>query len=543
MAIRYYKPGSTAWSLAASWATTIGGTDSAAAAPTSADDVTFDSNSGTTCSVAAVSACKTLTCTGWLGTINTTSGANTLTISGNTTLGTGSTHSGSGAMIINATATLTSNANSRITCPVTFSGSAITLTLADDWTINGLFSTNPSTGTITINSNNIYCKGGISINTSASSTALTTGTTNINITGAGSIITTTNTSGGLGNNFTINAPGATVTFATGNIYYKTGTFKYIAGNLSGTSTLQITGTCSLDMNAGLLNYVTPLSIQAQAAATITMLSDWYLSAISFSFAMTINGFSLFSTGTISITSAGISGTTVIRLKGAVAGQSVSSSATIGNDITIEAGSNTVNIANLFVTPRSGGQTITYTSGTVNNSGTLTVAGTNPITFNTAGVTWNNITYTNVSITSTLNSLLSLSGILTLTGSSTGTAVNYTFSGSFGFSTGTLTNISSPSLNTGILLSAGATYTVTSALNLYSTTAPTYLGLKSGTTGSTAYFNLNKGATQVVGNIQVTDIDSSGGQTIWAWRPGTLSNTVNWRTLTSANVQKGITFIN
>lgn len=543
MATYYFRNVGTAWNNTSSWSIISSSGASVGTIPTASDNVIFDSGSALSCPVTTTAGvCLTLNTTGYTGTITLNT---TITVSGNITLGASTVLSGASALICNASATLTSAGNTTINCPFTLynQGVSNTYTLADNWTFNSLFTTSAISGglTHTINGNNIYCKAGITINGgSNSSLSLTTGTTSIHLTGTGSITTTPNSLGGLGNNFTINAPGATVTFVSGNIYYRTGTFKYIAGNLSGTSTLQITGSCSLDMNSGGLNYVTPMSVQAQAASTITMLSDWYLANINFAFAMTINGIgtSFHATGTINVSGAGITGTTVLRLKGSGVGQAVSSTGPIANDITIEAGANTVNIANLYITPRSGGQTITYSSGILNHTGTLIVTGPNPVTFNTSGVSWNNITFTGSSFTITLNSLLSVLGTIIFQNQ------NYTFTGTSGFTVGTLIWTAAPTItNIGIVLAAGKTYTVTSALTLYSSTIPTYVGLKSDSPGSVAYFKLNQGATLSVGNIQVTDIDSSGGQTIWAWRPGTLSNAINWRALTNASMQFASLFAN
>ena len=523
---KYFKTGATVWNNSGSWsATSAAGADNAGI-PTATDDVIFTSTSGAACSIANTSAtCLTLTTTGYTGTITTANSAVTITVSGNITLSSGTTISGNGAMICNATATLTS-ANATINCPFTLSSTTgLIFTLADNWTLNALFTTVTASTTLTINGNNIFCKAGFTINSGGGSAGLTTGTTVINMTGTGIITTTTNTTGGLGNSLTFNASGSTITLPA-NLYYRTGTLKYIAGTLSGASNLNITGTCTLDMNNGGLNYVTPFSLVIAVASTITMSSDWYLSGISVGQALTINGFSLYSTGTY-VSSASTTGTTVLRLKGSGGGQAVSSAGSMGIDLSFEGGSNTINVASIVYSGRSGGGTITYTSGTVNHSGTLTLQ-TNAPTLNTSGMSWNNIVVTGASLTVTINSLLSATGTMSFQNQV------YTFAGTAGFSVGTLswTTYAPLTINTGIVLNSGNTYTVTSALNLYSITIPTYLGLKSSTPGSVAYLILSSASAQSVGNIQVTDIDSSGGQTIWAWRPGTLSNTVNWKALTN-----------
>lgn len=539
MATYYFRNVGTAWNNTSSWSTTSSSGTSAGAVPTSADNVIFDSGSALSCPVTTTAGvCLTLNTTGYTGTITLNT---TVTVSGSITLGASTTLSGTSALICNATATLTSNSNANINCPFTFNNPAATnntYTLADNWTLNALFSTTANAGALThtINGNNLYCKGGITINGgSLSSATLTTGTTVIHIIATGTATFGAANAQGLGNSLTFNAPGGTITIPSANIYYKTGTLKYIAGTLSGTSNIVPTGNFTADMNNGGLNYVTPFSIVSSTNVTVTMLSDWYLSIISATpNTLTINGSSIYCTGTVGGTT---TGTTTIRLKGSVSGQSVAF--TTGNDISIEAGSNIVNIGNINITPRSGGTSVTYSSGTVNNTGIVTITGPNSLTLNTSGVNWNNVTYANTSITTTINSLFSISGTLTFgTGS-------YTFAGSAGFTANTAIYNSLPATtNTGIILAPGNTYTVTNALTLYSTTiGGNILGIKSSTPGSVAYFKLNQGATLSVGNVQVTDIDSSGGQTIWAWRPGTLSNAINWRALTNASMQFASLFAN
>lgn len=81
MADRYWVGGTDNWSATAGskWATTSGGAGGAAV-PTAADDVYFDSNSGSvTVSIATNVVCRSLNCTGFTGTLSHTTG-NTLSI-------------------------------------------------------------------------------------------------------------------------------------------------------------------------------------------------------------------------------------------------------------------------------------------------------------------------------------------------------------------------------------------------------------------------------------------------------------------------------
>ena len=531
MATYYFRSGSSLWNNTSSWSTSSPSGSSASVIPTSSDDVLFTSGSGVSCLVATSTGnCKTLNTSTYSGTISLNAALN---VFGNITLGTLTVFSGSSALICASSSILSSSGNTTINCPFTLSnsGSSNTYTLADNWTLNGPFSTSATAGSLThtINGNNIYCKSSLSINGgSFSATSLTTGSTVINMIGTGSISQSSNASGGgLGNSLVFNSSGS-ITLPS-ILCYKGGPIKYITGSLSGSCNILATGDFTADMtNSGSNTYTSPFNISGSnnTNVTITMLSDWYLNGISWgNFNLTINGYSLYTTGAIVSNGNGyLSGTSVLRLKGSSSGQNIYTvNGTIGLDLSLEAASNQINIISLNYTPRSGGSTVTYTSGVVTATGTFTISGPNSATLYTSGVNWNNITYTGPSFTTNLNSALNVNGT-----SSFGVN-NYTFSGSNGFTTNTLVwNTTPTTINTGIVLASGLTYTITNNLILYSATIPTYLGIKSSNSGSVAFFILNFNASQTVGNVQPTDINSSNGQTIAVWQPaGTLNNTTNW----------------
>ena len=110
MAARHWVGGTDNWNGTAGtkWATTSGGAGGAAV-PTASDDVFFDANSGAnTITISGSRVCKSLTTTGFTGTM---AGVSTpqLTISGNITLGSGMTNTLQGTIIINANSTITTN--------------------------------------------------------------------------------------------------------------------------------------------------------------------------------------------------------------------------------------------------------------------------------------------------------------------------------------------------------------------------------------------------------------------------------------------------
>jgi hypothetical protein len=157
-------------------------------------------------------------------------------------------------------------------------------------------------------------------------------------------------------------------------------------------------------------------------------------------------------------------------------------------------------------------TLTYTAGTVVTTGSLH-SSLATCTLNTSGVTWNNAT-TGFGPTITLNSTFTLSGSLSLIGC--------TLAGTAGFSTATLI-LSLSSVTT--TLHSGNTHIVTAALKSSGGSGAANL-LKS----STAFFSASLNYSGPPSGLDLpytnfTDIDASGGNTIWAYVT-TLLRTVN-----------------
>jgi hypothetical protein len=237
-----------------------------------------------------------------------------------------------------------------------------------------------------------------------------------------------------------------------------------------------------------------------------------------------------------IMSQALTGTATIQMIGT---GSWTGAGALGNNLTFNS-SGTVNIGTVTYTPQSGGSTITYTAGTVNaGTGTITISGPNGVTLNTAGMNWWNISFTSStnSLTITLNSALTVNGTISILA-----GIVATFAGSYGFTAATLSRIDSPATGTGLTLTPGNTYTVTSSFIHYPASNGITIGIKSASPGSQATLVLSQGATSTLGRIAATDIDSSAGQTIWVWNPGTFSNTTNWKTLSSSSMQFSSAFV-
>ena len=130
MANRYWVGGTAAWDATAGtkWALTSGAAGGEAV-PTAADDVFFDGASGAvTCTITGARVAKSITCTGFTGTLAGAS-APALTISGSLTLNAGMTLTYAGTTTFDATGTITSAG--KTLGSVTVNGSGITVTLAD----------------------------------------------------------------------------------------------------------------------------------------------------------------------------------------------------------------------------------------------------------------------------------------------------------------------------------------------------------------------------------------------------------------------------
>lgn len=104
--------------------------------------------------------------------------------------------------------------------------------------------------------------------------------------------------------------------------------------------------------------------------------------------------------------------------------------------------------------------------------------------------------------------------------------NQTVNGSNGF---TITNLTMATAGNSHTFQSTNTYTVTGAL-IVTGTAASAISILSSTTSSATKLVLQAAGTQDVERVTATDIDSSGGQTIWNYR-GTDTRTTNWNVLT------------
>lgn len=208
MANRYWVGGTASWDGTAGtkWAATSNG-PGGQTVPTTADDVFFDASSTGTVTIAAGNTgAKSITCTGFAGTI---AGSAAITVAGSITLAAGQTYTHSGTVTITGTGTLT-------TAGKTFGilvvdGAGITVTLGDALNVSttrtitvtqGTFSTanysvtagslassNTNTRTITLGSSTLTLSAGTPVNFSTSTNlTFTAGTSQINLSGAAALL-------------------------------------------------------------------------------------------------------------------------------------------------------------------------------------------------------------------------------------------------------------------------------------------------------------------------------------------------------------------
>jgi len=507
MANRYFINGGVdnLWGSTSNWATQSAGTGGQTV-PTGSDDVFFDANSpnctiGTTARTAL-----SVNCTGYTNTLTFNTN---LTITGNLTLGSASMAlAGSSTLIINkqAIATLTLSSGG-CTCSVPLqisksTGSALTVTMATNWTQSNNFTlTNPGTST-TFNGNTITFTGNSTLtynNSSAGTTTLLFAPSSGN--------TLTVTSGGtpvFANPITIN--GAGTINLTLNFVYSTSTFTYTAGTVNHTGAITISNS-SVFSTSGMSfqNGQTP----AAGTIVITLSQDIIFSNnFTNNIAVTINGSGrrvIIGGSFNNISNAGaLQGTATILMNGT---GTISGIATNATATAIE----------------------------INTAGTITFSGTIAwlrfLTYTTGTIALSNST---ISSASTQTFTLNAPGFLIGTFSTTSSP---TFTGSSGC---TINSYTSQTAGTTHIFQSGNTYTILNNLSLLGTAASA-IAFRAGTASSDTIINLQYGATLDVGHVTATDVNSSGGQTIWNYK-GTLTRTTNWQLLPTIPKTIGKTWV-
>ncbi len=395
MATYYFRNAGTDWGTAANWSLTSGG-GATGAVPDATHDAIFDANSGP-CTVNALArTCKTLTFTGYANTITM---SNQISVSGNITLQAGLLVAGTGKLLMIITGTLTPNGFSWPN-DFEFKGTSQTYTLATNFTVLGQLTCSGAT-LITINSNTLYCNGGVF-------TTTTSGTTAIELTGG-------NWSGGCNNTISLNTAG-TITL-TGNIARSSGTLTYVTGtiNNSGNYSLSFASTASINVGNNIMwNNIT------FGIGTTTLVSDLHASGNMITAGSgIINGaYTINCTGiTQNNSSNAVAGTATVKLTGTGV-WSIVSSHSWGFNTIIDCGGGTLTInTGVYFGAATYTPTLTYTSGTIvwGGAGIITFCSS---TLATNGMSFNNVRMGIGSIgtqTITLSNNMTVSGDLTTQG--------------------------------------------------------------------------------------------------------------------------------
>ena len=545
MAARYWVNGGTGnWNSTSNWSATSGGA-SGASVPGTADDVTFDGAGNSNATASTTYTINSLTITsGYSSTLAI--GTSTITINTNLNINPAvgfSITSSTGIISIGSSSGTSNITTNGYIMPTALrlghqSGSGgSTINLIDNLNVSGALTLGQAaaTGNVTINGNNIYPSGNVATN-GASGARIVTGSSVLNFTGSTTQTLSSSAQGGV-LRLPIIVNKSSGTLAIGDLSYDTGTFTRTAGTVTHlTGTLTIGASTTFASSGISWNNVTVTSTSTITLSnTFTVVGNFTITGSNV--AVTISGATFFTSIGGNLAIAGPSGDVFTPANNMTVGGiniTAGTTATI-NSYTISCSGNfsitTSQITGTGTINMIGSGTITGSQTTnyiglpfiINTSGTYTWSGT--IHFQGSTLTHTQGTTAGGSSTITFDGTMAINNIglnfniLDLDGNTT-----FTSTGSFGWTTNTLQSVTGTHT-----YQAGATYTVSSLLQLIGTAASRIVMLSS-VGGSRAYFNLSPTGTQTNGYVNTTDIDSSGGLTIFDWQ-GVLSNTVNWNLLT------------
>lgn len=495
----------------------------------------------------------------------------TLTVSGTVTLVAGMTIAGTSDLICNTTATLTSGGKT-LTGGLQLKGTSQTYTMSGAWIVAGTLTLSGTTA-ITVNSSTLQCGN-------LTTTTATSGTCVITLNGG-----TWSGAGTLKNSLTFTG-GPTV---SGTVNYNTGTLT-ISSTLSGTATplLQIalattiTGTSNINVPTTITANVTitigtDLSFISSltSSAGVTFSGAHNISCASFVTAGTTNPVTLSGTltcsgdltlgsttsttfsGNFAITAATatLSGTQTTTIAGAV---TISGVTTISDACVINGAFNwttqglttTGALTGTTVIHLSGGGTwqgaaacsnsVTLDASTTTLSGTVLYAASGTPTlscggFIMAGGVLSIASACTIASGNAVTSDLTITAALTLTinttvlgiGTLTGPNAAVTFAGDHGFTCATAANTAVTAARI-YTLTAGNTYTVTTALNWTGATSALTLTIISSHATNKVTLTLGYTATQDSVFMNGTRIDSSAGQAVYSGN-AVITTCFNWAT--------------
>jgi hypothetical protein len=513
MATYYFRSTGTNWGTAGDWSSTASPTYTAGAVPLVTDDVVFEAASANCIVNASARVCKSINFTLYTNTITMTFG---ITVSGDITLGAGMTIGGAGNLTIAANSTYTSNG---VTWPNTLTlgaGPSITITLASlITTVQNLSNTGVNAAIITtVNGNTLNILGNLTI------LVILAGSTQVNLTGTG-----TWNSQNLGvevrTKLNIDTLG-TITRGANGYAYAGPELKYTQGNLvNGTTNLRLSaGANTLSIISNGVNWGNVFLL----SSTTTLTDDMNINDFVFSSGnAVINGSNLrINENLTSASAAIISGTTVFQIIGTgnQTWTTLNATTRIGNSMNINKTSGTFTLISANIAYGSATAVLTYTQGTFvpGTSTFITQAG---VTFNIIGSGFSLNNWSPVVGTYTINTNpLVVNGILLLAGATT-------FTGTAGWDCNNLICTTAGTFN--ITLQQLITYRTRTGVSITGGTFALRPTMRSSLAGTDAIWTLDFGATQSLIYVNGTDIDSSGGQTVWSFgvSAANVSTSINW----------------
>lgn len=351
------------------------------------------------------------------------------------------------------------------------------------------------------------------------------GTSKFKMTGTGTILSMAD-SYYFRNDIVVDTPGV---ITLGNCWIESSTFSVATGSISLTGATFLSNNCTLDFNSNsvdtFVNYY-----------TTQITSPLYCNNYIITASNTLNGLGLYVLGNITVNNS-VFGTSIINLIGS---GNWSNSSTTGYGIRSTLVLDTTGTINMTSNVQIVDGKFRYVKGNLNtnNYGLILQSFSSTVSIDSTGVTWSDII-----ITPGTNNQIGLSSSLYSTGTMSITSNNsYAFTGSSGFNVSRLitTSTTNTSLRT-ITYQSGVTYSVRDNISLISSTNANRLRFISSSSGNRAIFILGKDATQNIGYVNATDIDSNAGQTIWSFG-SVLSNTLNWNDLDARSAGGSSTFI-
>jgi hypothetical protein len=394
------------------WSATSGGANNASV-PTSTDDVFFDGVGASANSASTISATitvKSLTISaGYTSTITHNA---VLTIAGSWTMHSGFTIGGSSAIIISATSTITSGGKTwpnNLTLSAT--SAQFTTTLSGNFVMLGsLTSSSPrSTETNTLNktTSETFSCAGLDLNGGNHSVS---GTATIILTG-GTWQTTNGASWGnpltFAGNVTISGSvqysGSLITYSSGTITTTGSTMTFVYGPMTVNTNGITWNNLTIGSTIGSATFTLTSNITVTGLLTIAPSSNVIIITINKTTSEQINA-----SGGLTVNT-NLAGTALFNLSGGT--MSAGANGICNSSVTF---SGNVTVTGTWTTQ---GGTLTYSSGTITTTSSTLFLRYGPVTLNTNGMTWNNITVgSGVGFfTTTLTSNLSCSGLLTITG--------------------------------------------------------------------------------------------------------------------------------